>query len=164
MKLWFVVSTKPRNENRAAGNLVSGGIEALNPKLRIRKFKDGKFVYAIEPMFPNYIFVRFDPVDEHHMVKYTRGVRTIVNFSGKLIPLEDEVIDFIKSKLENGVAFVQKKGFEKGDKVFIKDGPFKGLNGIFQQDLGGEERVSILLEGVNYYAKMEIDRDLIVSA
>jgi transcriptional antiterminator RfaH len=164
MKQWFVVNTKARNENRAATNLLSGGIEALNPKLRLRKFRDGGFIYVIEPMFPNYIFAKFDPIDEFHLIKYTRGVRTIVNFSGKIIPLHDEVIAFIKTKLENGVASVQKKGFRKGDKITIKDGPFRGLNGIFEEEIGGEERVAILLEGVNYYARMEIDRDLIAGA
>jgi len=164
MKRWFVVNTKPRNEDRAASNLETGGIEVLAPKLKERKYKDGRFVDAIEPMFPNYIFVRFHPVDEFRLVKYARGVKTIVNFGGKIVPLQDELINFIKERLENGVAIVQKRPLHKGEKVMIKDGPFKGFSGIFENDLDGKERVAILLEGVNYSAKMEIDRDLITSS
>ena len=163
MKRWFVVNTKPKNEDRAAGNFLNGGFDVLAPKLRLRKYKEGRFMYFIEPMFPGYIFVKFHPVDDYHLVKYTRGVKTIVNFGGKIIPLQDELIDFIKARLENGVATVEKKGFKRGEKVLVKDGPFKGFSGIFEKELGGKERVAILLDGVNYYAKVEIDRDLIAS-
>ncbi len=145
-------------------NLSNGGIEVLAPKLKLRKFKEGKFVHVVEPMFPGYIFVRFHPVDEFRMVKYARGVKTIVQFGGRIIPLQDEVIEFIRTKLENGVASVEKQKIGKGEKVLIKDGPFKGFSGIFEDELDGKERVAILLEGVNYCAKMEIDRDLIDTA
>jgi transcription elongation factor/antiterminator RfaH len=163
MKRWFVVNTKPKNEDRAAGNFLHGGFEALTPKLKLRKYKEGRFIYVVEPMFPCYIFVRFHPVEDYHLVKYTRGVRTIVNFGGKIIPLQDELVDFIKARLEDGVATVEKKEFKKGGKILVKDGPFKGFSGIFEKELDGKERVAILLDGVNYYAKMEIDRDLIAN-
>lgn len=135
----------------------------LAPRLKIRKYKDGKFVQTVEPMFPNYIFVRFHPVDEFRMVKYARGVKTIVNFGGKIVPLQDEMIEFIRSRLDEGVAVIEKQKIGKGEKILIKDGPFKGFSGIFESELDGKERVAILLDGVNYCAKMEIDRDLIVS-
>jgi len=163
MKRWYVVATKPRNEDRAAMNLLNGGIEVLAPRLRLRKFKDGKFAEVIEPMFPGYIFVRFHPVDEFRMVKYARGVKTIVHFGGKIVPLQDDMIELIRTRLENGVASIQKQKIDKGEKILIKDGPFKGFSGIFESELDGKERVAILLEGVNYCAKMEIDRDLVVT-
>lgn len=161
MKHWYVVNTKPRNEERAATNLANGGVEVLAPKLKLRKYKDGKFVQVIEAMFPSYIFVRINPVDEYRLVKYARGVKTIVNFGGKIVPLPDEMIDFIRSRLDNGVAVIKKKRLNKGEKIIVQDGPFKGLSGIFESELDGKERVAILLDGIDYCAKMEIDRDLI---
>jgi transcriptional antiterminator RfaH len=161
MKRWYVVATKPRNEERAASNLQQGSIEVLAPKLKLRKFKEGQFVYVVEPMFPGYIFVKFHPIDEFRLVKYTRGVKTIIHFGGQIAPVQDELIEFIRSKLEEGVATVQKRQFEKGDKIVIKDGPFKNMSGLFEQELDGKERVAILLDGIQYSARMEIDRDLI---
>lgn len=161
MKHWYVVNTKPRNEERAATNLTNGGVEVLAPKLQLRKYKDGKFVQVVESMFPSYIFVRIHPVDEYRLVKYARGVKTIVNFGGKIVPLPDEMIEFIKSRLENGVAVIKKQTLNKGEKIIVQDGPFKGLSGIFEGELEGRERVAILLDGIDYCAKMEIDRNLI---
>jgi transcription elongation factor/antiterminator RfaH len=163
MKRWYVVNTKPRNEDRAATNLGNAGIEVLAPKLKLRKYKDGKFIQTVEPMFPSYIFVRFHPVDDFRMVKYARGVKTIVNFGGHIVPLQEEMIDFIKARLDNGVASIEKPKISKGERILIKNGPFKGFSGIFESELDGKERVAILLDGVNYCAKMEIDRDLIVT-
>jgi transcriptional antiterminator RfaH len=163
MKQWFVVNTKPKNENRASHNLAEGNYEVLNPKLKLRKFREDRFVDVVEAMFPNYIFVKFHPVDDYHMVKYTRGVNKIVIFGGRMVPLQEEFIEFIRGKLIDGVAQIEKKRFRKGERVFIKDGPFKGLGGIFEREVEGEERSMILLEGINYYAKMVIDSDLIAA-
>lgn len=164
MKKWYVVTTKPKNEERAASNLRAGHIEVLAPKIRFKRYKDGKMTYIVEPMFPGYIFVKFHPVDDFRLVKYTRGIKTIVNFNGRIIPLSDNLIEFIRNNLENGIATIQKREFQKGEKVIIQEGPFKGFSGIFEKELDGKERVAILLDGVDYCARMEIDRDLVASA
>jgi transcriptional antiterminator RfaH len=164
MKRWYVVCTKPKNEERAAINLMAGNIEVLAPKIKLKKYKEGKFIQVVEPMFPGYIFVKFHPVDEFRLVKYTRGIKTIVNFSGKIIPLQDELIEFIRNNLDDGVATIQKKEYRKGEKIVIQEGPFKGFSGIFENELDGRERVAILLDGVDYCARMEIDRALVASA
>jgi len=161
---WYVVNTKARNEERAAVNLAQGGIDVLAPKLRFKRWREGKFTDIIEPMFPGYIFVRFHPVDEFRLVKYTRGIKTIVNFNGRIIPLQEGLIDFIRERLTDGVATVEKPTFQKGEKLIIQEGPFKGFGGIFEQELDGRERIAILLEGVDYCARMEIDRELVAKA
>jgi len=164
MKFWFVVNTKPKNEDRAASNLTEGGIEVLAPKIKLKKYKNGRLVEVVEQMFPNYIFVKFQPVEEFRLVKYTRGVKTIVHFGNRIVPVQDEIIEFIKSRLVDGVAVLQKPKFKKGEKVLIKDGPFKGLSGIFEKEMEGRERVTILLDSVQFAASMEIDIDLVASA
>lgn len=163
MKKWFVVNTKPKNEERAAGNLSGGGIDVLAPKLRLRKYKNGLFTYVVEAMFPGYIFAKFDPIDDFRLVKYARGVKTIVHFGDRIVPIHEDLIDFIRSRLENGIATVQRKPLVKGQKIFIKEGPFKSLTGIFEKEMEGKQRVMILLDAVQFAATMEIDRDLVAS-
>jgi transcriptional antiterminator RfaH len=165
MKRWYVVCTKSKNEERAANNLMGGNIEVLAPKIKFKRYKEGKYVFITEAMFPGYIFVKFHPIDEFRLVKYTRGIRNIVNFNGKIIPLQDEMIGFIRDRLEKGdVATIQKKELKKGEKIIVQEGPFKGFSGIFEEHLDGKERVAILLDGLGYCARMEIDRELVASA
>ena len=164
MRYWFVVNTKPKNEDRAASNLAEGGIEVLAPKLKLRKYKNGRLVEVVEQMFPNYIFVKFHPSEEFRLVKYTRGVKTIVHFGNRIVPVQDEIIEFVKSRRVNGVAVLQRPKFKKGEKILIKEGPFKGLSGIFEKEMDGKDRVRILLDSVQFAASMEIDIDLVASA
>jgi transcriptional antiterminator RfaH len=161
---WFAINTKPRNEDRAAHNIAQGGYEVLSPKLEIRKYRDGRFFPFVEPMFPGYIFVRFDPIEDFHNIKYARGVKTIVHFGERIAALDDAVVHFIRARLNEGVAKVERKPLRRGEKILIKDGPFKGLSGVFERELDGKERVAILLEGIQFSARMEVDRDLITGA
>ncbi|MCX7856851.1 MAG: transcriptional activator RfaH [Deltaproteobacteria bacterium] len=163
MEKWYVVRTKPKNEERAKRNLQNGGFEVLAPKIKYKKFKDGDVTEVIEEMFPGYIFVKFLPSRDYRTVKYTRGVREVVHFGDQVIPVEDDIIEYIKSKLKNGVAEIERQRFQSGEKVIITDGPFKGLVGIFEKELKPSERISILLEGLNYYAKIIIHRELVSS-
>ena len=164
MERWFVVNTKPRNEGRAASNLSEGGYDVLAPRIRLRNFRADKFIFAIEPMFPGYILVRFHPVNDFRTIKYTRGVKTIVHFGDHLVPVQDEVVEFIRSRLKEGVAEIQKKPLKRGEKIFIAEGPFKGLTGIFERELEGRERVAILLDSLNYCSRVELDSDLVAPA
>ncbi len=161
---WFAVNTKPRNEDRAAHNIAQGGYEVLSPRLEIRKYRDGRFVPVVEPMFPGYIFVHFDPIDDFHNIKYARGVKTIVHFGERIVALDDAVISFLQARLTGGVGKVERKPLKRGEKILIKDGPFKGLSGVFEKELDGKERVAILLEGIQFSARMEVDRDLVTGA
>ncbi|MDW8001187.1 MAG: transcription termination/antitermination NusG family protein [Deltaproteobacteria bacterium] len=153
--------TKPKNEERAKRNLENGGFEVLAPKIRYRKLKDGTIKEVIEEMFPGYIFVRFFSISDYRKVKYTRGVKDVVRFGNKIVPVEENVIEFIKRRLKNGIAEVERRPINSGDRVIITEGPFKGIVGIFEKELKPAERVSILLEGLNYYARMIIHRELI---
>jgi transcriptional antiterminator RfaH len=160
---WFVVRTKPKNEDRAKRNLENGGFEVLAPKIRYRRLKDGKISEVIEEMFPGYIFVKFLLEKDYRTIKYTRGVKEIVHFGDRIIPVQEEVIHYIRARLKNGVADLEPPKISRGEKVTITDGPFKGLTGIFERELKPKERVSILLEGLTYYAKIVLPREFVAS-
>lgn len=161
---WYVVNTKPKNEERASLNIAQGGFDVLAPKLKIRKYKETRFVPVVEAMFPGYIFAKFDPINDFHLIKYSRGVKTIVHFGDRLVPIQETFIEFIRSRLVDGLAEINRKSFRQGERVIVTNGPFKGLSGIFERELDGKERVAILLEGISYAAKVEIDRGLLATA
>lgn len=158
-----MINTKPKNEERAAVNLQNGGFEVLSPRIKLRKFRDGKPAYIVEPMFPGYIFSRFHPVEDFHNIKYTRGVKSIVRFGEKMLPIDGRVIKYINNRLQNGIAEIKQKPIMGGEPVSIIKGPFAGLKGIFEKELDGKERVAILLEGIHFYARVEIDKESVVS-
>jgi len=161
VKGWFVVQTKPRNEDRAAVNLSHGGYEVINGKIRVKKRTNGFQKYVVEPLFPSYIFVFFDFERDYHIIKYTRGVRKVVQFGGRPIPVPSWTIEDIRRRLRNGVVEIEKPTPKRGDRVFVIDGPFKGLEAVFLEALNGGERVRILIEHLSYCARLVVGRDML---
>ena len=153
--MWYAIYTKPGKEDSVAFLLKNIGISVLNPKLKSRKYKKNKPVEVVETLFPCYLFAQFDKERYAHLIAYTRGVRYIV---GKKDPVKvhEEVIDAIKQGMEEeGVIVVKPLRFERGNRVLVKDGPFKDFYGIFEREIKGPERAMIFLNTLNY--KLELD-------
>ena len=153
--MWYAIYTKPAQEDVVTLRLRNIDMDVLNPKLKTRKFKRDKLAEVIEPLFPCYIFADFDKEKYAHLITYTRGVRYIV---GKKEPIRiyDEVIEAIRSNIEEGdLVCIKPQHLEKGDRVLIKEGPFRNFYGIFEREIKGPERVMILLETI--HCRVELD-------
>ncbi len=149
MKNWYLVYTKPRSEDRVAQRFTDAAIEVLNPKLKERRYVRGRLQDVISPLFPCYIFVRFDFQGEYRIVKYTRGVRRIVGTDYAPTVLPQEMIDSIRCRMDGGLVKIIPSRFKTGEEVRIKYGPLEGLDAVFEKELKGIERVSILLKTIN---------------
>ena len=163
---WYVVHTQPQQEERAGANLRTWGIETLTPKVRVNKYNEftNKLTRLAKPMFPSYIFGRFRFNEEYHRVRYTRGVHSVVTLTGEPTPVEDEIIDLLRSRIGPDGFLKPLEELEKleaGDQVIIKDGRFKGFCGVFDREIQDSERVRILLNTVNFQAHVVVARELV---
>ena len=113
LKQWFCVYTKPKCEAKVKQLLESAAIDVLNPVIRRRSFYGEKGLVSEKmPLFPCYIFARFSEY-EYRFVKYTRGVRRIVEFGGMPCLISDEIIDFIKSRMKEDGSIKIEINFKK---------------------------------------------------
>jgi len=153
--MWHAVYTKQGKEDVVSFLLQRIGLEILNPKLKSRKFKRNKLIEVIEPFFPSYLFANFDKEKYAHLITYTRGVRYIVGKQNPIV-VPEEIINTISEGMEdNNIVVVKPQRFVKGDKVLIRDGPFKDFYGIFEKEIKGPQRVMILLNTI--HCRLEID-------
>ena len=97
------------------------------------------------------------------MIKYTRGVRRIVG-GDMPWPVSEEIIDLIRNQEEDGIITIKPPQLKYGDSVAINDGPLAGLNGIFEKELNGQERVVLLLNAIEYQARAVVDKASLVMA
>lgn len=157
---WFAVYTKPKAEGAVAQLLNNAGVETLNPKLSVRKYIRKKYVETVEQLFPCYIFAFFSE-EQSHMVRYTRGVKYIVGRETPLIvPLH--IIDVIRERMEGDIVIPRSEKFDTGEKVLIKEGPFKDFYGIFERHIPGKQRAMILLDTL--YFRLEVESRSITKA
>lgn len=158
MMEWFLAYTKPKHEDSVEYRLKGAGFEVLNPKLRERKLYRRKITDVQSPLFPCYVFIRFDRLNDYHLIKYTRGIKWVLCNENGPASIKNEIIDSIQARLENGSITI-KNGFEPGEKVVIKGGPFEGFNAVFEKEMKGSERVSILLKAIN--VRVVVDSSLL---
>lgn len=158
---WFAICTNPKQEDRAYYNLQSASVECFYP--RIRESRRNQFSGAVtliaRPLFPRYIFARFRPERSLRKVRFTRGVLKVVSFNLKPAPIDDEVVEFMKSRVGNDGFLSLGEDLKPGDKVRIKDGPWSAIVGVVERETHAGERVQILLTAINYQARMMIERE-----
>lgn len=150
---WYALRTKPKQEKRAFLNLRAWGIETFVPWMCPRPKS-----CALAPLFPGYIFARFNLSQGLHKISFTRGVSQIVSFGGIPAIVEEDVMTAIRSRTdEEGIARI-KPCVEPGDVVMVHTGPLRNLIGVFEKELPDNERIEILLTTIAYSARVKIPK------
>ena len=158
VRLWYVVQTKPANEDRVKGNLLNQEIEPFLPLLGTNQYSNGKVIDRIKPLFPNYLFARMDIGLHYYKVKYTRGVSKILGNGEGPIAISEKVIITIRERMGEDNLVKLEDEFKDGDVVEVTSGPFKDLRGVFQKKMSGKGRVKILLSLIGVDVPVQISR------
>lgn len=146
---WYALQHKPAQGDRALQHLQNQDIACFYPKISVEKIKGGKRSKKLEPLFPGYLFVNLEQTDPMwSKLRSTRGVLRIVGFANKPAPISDTVIEHIKESLDS---VAEQGGIKPGQAVQLSEGPFEGINAIFQA-YDGEERAVVL---VNFMQKQQ---------
>lgn len=146
---WYALQHKPAQGDRALQHLQNQDIACFYPKISVEKIKGGKRSKKLEPLFPGYLFVNLEQTDPMwSKLRSTRGVLRIVGFANKPAPISDAVIQHIKESLDS---VAEQGGIKPGQAVQLSEGPFEGINAIFQS-YDGEERAIVL---VNFMQKQQ---------
>jgi transcriptional antiterminator RfaH len=155
---WYVIRTHARQEFRAAHNLESGGIDVFLPRVRARRAWKGLRRDEIAPLFPQYLFARFDANARLHDVAFTRGVQIPVRVGSELAVVGDEAIRFLRSRMCSDGLISLGEPLQPGEKVIIGNGPFEALIGVVERCSSARDRVTVLLTTVQ--ARFQVDLGL----
>lgn len=158
---WYAVFTHARQEGRAEDNLNAWKVETFAPRIRQSRYYNGTLTHNVKPLFPRYIFARFKVDDLLHKVTFTRGVSGVVSFGGAPTPVDDQIIDIIKSQTAEDGYVRMDETLRAGDAVEIKDGPLKNFRGIFERAVKHSDRVRLLLTAISFHGHVEVQRDLV---
>lgn len=153
---WYLVHTKPRQEDLALANLERQGYQCYLPQMRIERVRRRKVEIATEPMFPRYLFIRLDSSDQGKSwspIRSTLGVSQLVHFGARAAKVDDTLVDLLRQRERS---LPTEAMFQSGDSVVITDGPFAGLEAIYQT-ADADRRAFILLEILSKPVPMQID-------
>lgn len=157
---WFCLHTRPRKETQVAAYCRDQlGQETYFPLLRQYRVIRRVRRLVVGPLFPRYIFCRFDPAEFYRRVRYAPDVGDIVQFGGKPSVVDDALIDDLKRWVGDALdgAVIQPL-LRAGDNVQITNGPLSGVTAVILRARDDADRVEILLTLLQQGAKMTIPR------
>ena len=161
MENWYVIQTKPKKEEEATSYLSTKGVEIFSPLIEAYNTRNAKVTKELKPLFPGYIFGKFDLERNYPLVRWGRGVKCVLGFGGYPVSISEEVVEIIKGRTDaRGVVRV-KGDYKPNDLVRIKTGPLKDLLGIFDRWVSESERVRILLNLIGYQPAVEMHYSMI---
>jgi len=144
---WYLLHTKPRQEALALQQLQQQGYPCYLPTLRVEKVRQGALVVVQEPLFPRYLFIQLGEEASARSwgpVRSTRGVSKLVMFGQHPARVDDALVAALQAR-EAAQQATPERRFAPGDRVQFLDGPFAGVEGVYQQP-DGERRVMVLIE------------------
>jgi transcriptional antiterminator NusG len=153
---WYGLRTRSKHESVAARALEGKGYEPYLPMHRRRRTWSDRVVESEQPLFPGYIFCRFDAQQRLPIVT-TVGVVSVVGFGSGPVAIADSEIEAVQTVLRSGVAARACDFLCKGQTVRINRGSLEGLQGILLQNKN-EWRVVISVTMLQRSVSVEVDR------
>lgn len=156
-KSWYLVYTKPRQEEVALLNLERQGYGVYLPRVRQMRKRMGKRVPVVEPLFPRYLFIHLDThTDNWAPIRSTLGVATLVRFGREPARVPDELVAFLKeNEGQEGLHDWAKPDYKIGERVRVAEGAFQGYEGILLSRTS-RERVVLLLDIVGRQIRAQV--------
>ena len=154
---WYVIHTKPRQEQRALTNLQQQGYLCYLPMITLEKLGRGRLNLVEEPLFPRYLFICLD--NSRHgqnwaPIRSTIGVSGLVTFGSTPAKIDAGLIALLQTQQAELDASPERL-FHKGEVLIVAEGPFAGLEAIYQMP-SGDNRAMILIELMGKVAHMQI--------
>lgn len=131
-------------------------VEVLFPRMRFKRKRGDAVKEITEPLFPNYLFARFNPRHALARVRHAHGVQTVVHFGSRLPVIPDSVIQEIRQSLSAEEVCHVETSLAPGDTVGICSGAFSGLQAVITNYVPRKQRVTLLLEFLGRQVNLEI--------
>ena len=129
---WFALQVRTRYEAGVADQLSRQGYDRFLPLYKLRKRWSDRNKEVDAPLFPGYLFCRFNPQDRLPILK-TPGVIQIVGFKTGPAFVDEAEIRSIQTLVAAGVPHQPWPFLAAGDRVRIESGPLLGLEGILTE-------------------------------
>lgn len=160
---WYVLYTKSRHEKFVESELIRKGVEAFTPRVVFKRRWSDRIKLIEEPLFKSYCFAKFFLYDKIKVVSQT-GIVNIVHFNNQYIPVRDSVINSLKILIKNRVKLDPSPYLKVGDKVVIKKGPLKGIEGFIIEKRNKNTAIVVSVDAIAASVKCVIDTDCVDSA
>ena len=155
---WYALQIQSRLAAVASATLRGKGFEEFLPLYSSRRRWSDRMKHVELPLFPGYLFCRFDPRDRLVPILTTPGVISIVSAGRVPIPVAEKELEAVRSVIRSGLAAQPWPFLAVGSRIYMEAGPLAGLEGI----ITSTDKIHRLVVSVSLLQRsvaVEIDRD-----
>jgi len=151
---WFALYTRANHEKTSAAQLGQRAIEHFLPTFHsMRRWKDRKKQIEL-PLFPGYLFARFDPRAKLDVLNVP-GVVRLVGFDSRPLALPDDEIENLRVAMRENLDVQPHAYLTAGRRVRVIRGPLAGMLGTLVRRKG-RTRLLVNIELIQRSAAIEV--------
>ena len=165
MSKWYVVHTRPHQEQRAEVNLARQGYRTWLPVMERSRRRAKRFESGHAPLFPGYLFVELDIGREPwRAINGTFGVKRLLADGPRPRALPEEFVTALREATgADGVSSPEPPDLKPGDAVTIAIGPFVECAAVVLR-LAPRERVEVLLDVLGGRVPARLPKRAVIAA
>jgi transcriptional antiterminator RfaH len=158
-KEWFILQFKPNSHHQATKNLKRQGFETFLPLTDTTSRKASQFVNTTRPLFPGYMFIRFDRAESNwYKINSTYGVSRLVTSNSILKSIPTRFVDSLMKRYDLSGKLIPVKKLKKGDQVAVLNGPFANFIATVET-YETDQRIWILMDLMGRKTKIQTPSD-----
>ncbi|MCF7916354.1 MAG: UpxY family transcription antiterminator [Candidatus Omnitrophica bacterium] len=157
---WYPLYTRSRHEKFVETELLEKGIEAFTPKVTYRRKWSDRIKYIKEPLFKSYCFAKFSLFNKTEILSQA-GIVSVVHFQSKYVPVPEKIIQSLRIITETNYQANPCPYLNKGDYVYIKKGPLKGVEGFILEKRNNNTSVVISVDALASAIKCVVGIDCV---
>jgi|SRR5581483_1934322 len=156
---WFAIRVKSNREKVAQQHLAGKGYEVFLPAYRPKE--DARRSLSELPLFPGYLFCRFD-VNNRLPILIVPGVVHIVGFGRRPVPVDESELESVRILVKAGLPLWPDEPYTIGQAIRIQKGPLTGAQGVI---IGlGEQRLVVSISLLQRSVSVELEREWLSDA
>jgi transcriptional antiterminator RfaH len=157
---WYCIHTKPQREAQVAAYCATTlGLETYFPRLRQHRTIRRVRRLVTSPLFPRYLFCRFDLTTDYRSVRFAPEALDLVHLGAKPAPVPESLINDLRGWAGAGQEVIQiPPQLQPGDLVEITAGPMRGLSAVILRAQDERDRVALLLSALQEGVQVTISR------
>lgn len=155
---WYALRVRSNFERKAADALALRGLESFLPSYKVRRNWSDRVKWVDQPLFPGYIFARFQHPRDWLLVMQSPGIVQIVGQGTEPAIVDKAEIEALRTLVNSSVPLFPRAFLKVGQKVRIEHGPLAATEGIVEKFQKGY-RLVVSITLLQRSVAAEIDAD-----
>lgn len=134
--MWYVIWTSTGSEEKLAKKVAELTCQnrCFVPRRIVQIRRKGDWFYTEKSMFPGYLFVDTDDVEELSLeLRKIEGFSTILTVDKTYCPMTGKDAEQVEELYGNHGIFDISKGIIEGDRIIVTSGPLMGQEGLIRK-------------------------------